>query len=312
MRGLRSKLFTIIDSREPFVWFVQLLACTVLASLIWLCGSFLELFGSGGAIRQEIFLNISLQAPFSAWTFVRMPSLLAHQDLILKISYGLSMLSCCLAFFRPTDWRCVCFLFITFAFIKATMLGAVYGLYEFVHIGLFYAALWSMTNAKTWVKRGIDSARLSRLIGFAFQIHLAVAYLYTGMSKVIGKQWQTGEALWRSMYRSDSTGTRLFDFTFLGNWPWVLMVSGWIVFTFELLYPLSLGRKLRGVIVSALIVMHLMIMLAFGLWLFGGAMIVLNLFYYAQGRRLDQQKDQDGSLLAALGLAAPKSAGELV
>ena len=48
--------------------------------------------------------------------------------------------------------------------------------------------------------------------------------------------------------------------------------------------------------------MHVGIMVVFGLWLFGATMIILNLFFYSQGRRLDSQRDADGSLLRAIGL----------
>ena len=302
MNGLRSKLFSIIDSREPFEWFVQLLSAVLLGCLLWLCRSFLELFGSGGAIRQEIFLDVSKEAPFSAWTLIRAFHLGAHQDLILKIAYVAAILSTCLAFLRPKDWRCVVALFVTFVFIKSTMMGAVYGMYEFIHIGLFYCMVWSLTTGR-WVARHLPSSEhTARLVGLAFQLHLAFAYSFSGFSKGMGRQWQTGEALWRSIYRSDSAGTRLFDFSFLFHWPIVLQISCLSVVAFEAMYPIALNRKFRGVMTSVLIMMHFGIMLVFGLWLFGATMIVLNLFFFAQGRRLDQRKDQDGGLLKAIGL----------
>ena len=302
MNGLRSKLFSIIDNREPFEWFVQLLACVLLGCLLWLCRSFLELFGSGGAIRQEIFLDISKDAPFSAWWLIRSFRLGEHQDLILKVSYAAAVISCCLAFLRPRDWRCVVALFVTFVFIKATMMGAVYGMYEFIHLGLVYCMLWSLTNAK-WVTRfGASQERLSRLVGLAFQIHFAMGYTYSGISKGIGKQWQTGEALWRSIYRSDSAGTRLFDFSFLYHWPLILQISCILVVVLESLYFLAFFRRIRPVVVGGLICMHVGIMFAFGLWLFGATMIVLNLFFDAQARRLALQIEQDGTLMKAVGL----------
>ena len=302
MNGLRSKLSSIIDSREPFEWFTQLLSAVLLGCLLWLCRSFLELFGSGGAIRQEIFFDVSKEAPFSAWTLIRTFHLGAHQDLILKIAYVAAIISTCLAFFRPRDWRCVFALFATFVFIKSTMMGAVYGMYEFIHIGLFYCMIWSLTTGR-WLARQLpEPDRSARLVGFAFQLHLASAYCFSGFSKGIGRQWQTGEALWRSIYRSDSAGTRIFDFSFLFHWPIVLQISCLLVVTFEALYPLALSRKFRGVMTGMLILMHFGIMLVFGLWLFGATMIILNLFFFAQGRRLDQRKDEDGSLLKAIGL----------
>ncbi len=305
MSGLRSKAFSIIDKREPFEWFVQALAVISLISLVWISRAFLDLFGSGGAIRQEIFLDISQEAPFSVWTLLRKFHLLQYQDLTLKIAYGAVMLGCVLAFFRPRDWRCLVFYFFAFVFIKQTMMGAVYGLYEFLHIGLLYSMLWSLTQAK-WVQaNGFDQARLARLVGLGFQIHLAIAYFYTGISKGIGKQWQTGEAMWRAMYRSDSTGTRLFDLTFLGHWPWLLQIMCFSVVVFETLYFLAFFRKCRLVVVVALIGMHIGIMLAFGLWLFGATMIIHNLFFYAHARWLEKQVEKDGSLLAAIGLRQP-------
>ena len=302
MNGLRSKLFSFIDNREPFEWFVQSLACVLLACLVWLCRSFLELFGAGGAIRQEIFLDISKDAPFSAWWLIRSFHLQNHQDTILKVSYAVAILSCCLAFLRPKDWRCVTLLFASFVFIKATMMGAVYGMYEFIHLGLFYCMIWSFTTAKWVIQRGEASERLARLVGLAFQIHLAMAYTFSGVSKGIGKQWQTGEALWRAIYRSDSAGTRIYEFGFLHHWPILLQIGCLSVVVFESLYFLGFFRRFRGVITGGLILMHVGIMIVFGLWLFGATMIILNLFFYAQGRRLDAQRDADGSLLRAIGL----------
>ena len=302
MNGLRSKLFSIIDKQEPFEWFVQLLSAVLLGCLLWLCRSFLELFGSSGAIRQEIFFDVSKEAPFSAWTVIRSFHLGAHQDLILKISYVAAIVSTCLAFFRPRSFWCVGALFATFVFIKSTMLGAVYGMYEFIHLGLFYCMLWSFFNIRWLADRVSSPDRIARLIGFAFQLHLSFAYSFSGFSKGIGKQWQTGEALWRSIYRSDSAGTRLFDFSFLYHWPILLQLGCLSVVVFEATYPLGFYRRFRGMVTSALILMHFGVMIVFGLWLFGATMIILNLFFYAQGRRLDQQKDQDGGLLKALGL----------
>jgi hypothetical protein len=187
------------------------------------------------------------------------------------------------------------------------MMGAVYGMYEFIHIGLFYCLIWSISNIR-WLstRTKLDVARLPRLVGFAFQIHLAMAYSVSGLSKGIGAQWQNGEALWRSIYRSDSTGTRLFDFSFLHQWPILLQIGCVAVVTLEFLYPLAFHRKFRSLIVGGIILMHLSIMLVFGLWLFGTTMIILNLFFFAQARRLDQSVDADGSLLKALGLVDPK------
>lgn len=192
--------------------------------------------------------------------------------------------------------------YVGFVFIKQTMLGAVYGLYEFLHIGALYGLIWSVTQAPWFEAKGWRPDRLSRLVGLAFQIHLAIAYFYTGISKGIGKQWQTGEAMWRAMYRSDSTGTRLFDFSFLGHWPWLLQVMCLSVVAFETLYFLAFFRKLRLVVVLALISMHLGIMFAFGLWLFGATMIMHNLFFYANARWLESQSEKDGSWLKAIGL----------
>jgi hypothetical protein len=182
------------------------------------------------------------------------------------------------------------------------MMGAVYGMYEFIHIGLFYCMIWSLTTSKLLSNALPSADRVSRLVGLGFHLHLAAAYTASGFAKGIGKQWQYGEALWRSIYRSDSTGTRIFDFSIVHQWPILLQVTCIAVFTFEALYWLTLFRRPRGLVVCVIILMHLGIMIALGLWLFGAAMIVLNMFVFAQGRRLDSQVDSDGSLLQAIGL----------
>jgi len=153
-----------------------------------------------------------------------------------------------------------------------------YGVDAFANVFLFYL-LWAPAGAALSLDRragrGSDRPReTSRLLLRVMQIHLCVAYLFSGVEKASGEQWRNGEAIWRSL---TTQGYGAFDFTWLAQYPWLAVLAGWSVLVVEIGYPVFIWpQRTRRLWIAAIVAMHAGIGIFMGLHVFATVMIVLT------------------------------------
>ena len=155
-----------------------------------------------------------------------------------------------------------------------------YGVDSFMTIGLFYLMLsplpdrWSLD----WRRRGKVQAKDPRLLGFfhrVLQVHLCIIYLTSGVAKCLGSGWWNGSNVWRALTRPP------FDILppeILVHGKLFFPLAGALICLLEVGYPfLVWSRRTRLPSLLAICLVHLMIGLAMGMYLFALVMIVLNL-----------------------------------
>ncbi|MCY1060765.1 HTTM domain-containing protein [Nannocystis sp. SCPEA4] len=153
-----------------------------------------------------------------------------------------------------------------------------YGADDWANIFLFYS-IWAPGNAFWSLDRRAGRARdvatdANRLAIRVMQIHLCIAYLFSGVEKASGEQWRNGTAIWRSLV---AQGYQLIDFSWLAQVPWLAMVSGWLVLVIEIGYAVFMWfPRTRRLWVAAVAAMHAGIGVFMGLHVFAAIMIVVT------------------------------------
>lgn len=170
-----------------------------------------------------------------------------------------------------------------------------YGVDAFANVYLFYL-LWAPAGAALSLDRRAGRAsnrprESSRLLLRVMQIHLCVAYLFSGVEKASGEQWRNGEAIWRSL---TTQGYGVFDFTWLADYPWLAVLAGWSVLIVEIGYPVFVWpQRTRRPWIAAVVAMHAGIGIFMGLHVFAAVMIVLTVSLFGVSAEPD-----DGALAA--------------
>jgi len=167
-----------------------------------------------------------------------------------------------------------------------------YGVDALTTTGLFYLMLSPLPDRFSldhlWCnKPTVDPERL----GFwrrVLQLHLCLIYLFSGLTKALGRGWWDGINLWRALIRPP------FDLVrpaLLVHFRYILPIASIAVVLLELGYPLFIWQpRLRQTWLIGVLLMHIAIGLAMGMYLFALVMIVLNLAAFApdvlwQGRQ---------------------------
>ena len=180
-----------------------------------------------------------------------------------------------------------------------------YGVDAFASVYLFYL-LWAPAGAALSLDRRAGRAsdrprESSRLLLRVMQVHLCVAYLFSGVEKASGEQWRDGEAIWRSL---TTQGYGAFDFTWLAQVPLLAVLAGWSVLVVEIGYPLFIWpRRTRRLWIAAVVAMHAGIGIFMGLHVFAAVMIVLTVSLFgvsaepdARDQSAQQSTPRAGSL----------------
>ncbi|MCX6129891.1 MAG: DCC1-like thiol-disulfide oxidoreductase family protein, partial [Proteobacteria bacterium] len=163
--------------------------------------------------------------------------------------------------------------------ITNTAFSTHYGFDIYAHIFLFYLMLvpcgdcWSLD---AW--RRIQPAppkATNRLALRVLQIHLCLSYLGSGLLKAQGEQWWNGELLWKSL---NLPIYYQFDMTWLGHWPILLVLGGWLTLALEIGYCVFIWpRSSRWPWIWGILALHLGIVVFLGLHFFGFLMCLLTL-----------------------------------
>ena len=170
--------------------------------------------------------------------------------------------------------------YLHFVFVKNAFLSS-YGMDYILTSALFYCVIlpvnrhFSLDSLLFKPNKMVYSFSL-RLI----QIHLCLIYFFAGVSKLLGVQWWTGEAIWRSLNRY---AFYTVDFGWLSNYPLLCQMLSLTVIFVESTYFIGIWfEKTRKIWLFVAICTHLNIMFLMKLYYFGWLLIVFNLaaFYF--------------------------------
>ncbi len=222
-----------------------------------------EQFGAWGVPQTTQIVQLT-----SHWGFSERTTLFA-----LAAVYLISLLSFLVGFMTRISAAILWMMHLIFARGHFTS----YGVDLFAHITLFYSifmpfgdtlsfdSLLKKTKAKSW------EARLSLRV---LQLHLCIAYMATGIEKVLGEQWRNGDAIWRSLMLPTY---QQFDCSLLAFFPHVAWLLGWGTLLIEIGYPFFIfPKRTRLLWVFAVVVLHTGIGVFLGLQLFGVLMALLT------------------------------------
>lgn len=286
-----------IGNTDFIVFFRILIGSLVLVHFLSILSDFDKLFASQAIIPADVS---SLLVPKHIITFPRIISFLESKGiseyfttLLFQISYITCSIFIVVGFL--TRFSAILLLFLQVSLVKGSSLFA-YGVDFFTSMSLFYIILfpsgrfYSVDNLI--FKRDqkfIDVKPFLRLL----QLHIAIAYFFSGFDKIIGYNWWNGEAIWKAINLPHSNQDFQINFDFLSQMPIIPLLMGWAIIIIELFYPLFMNiTKTRKIWLTLTILMHIGIAIIFNLYFFSCIMIIWNLsaFYFRIVTGNTQQK----------------------
>ncbi len=109
------------------------------------------------------------------------------------------------------------------------------------------------------------------------QLHMCIIYLFSGLGKLQGQSWWTGDAVWFTVATLEYQS---LDLTWLANWPRLINVLTHVTVFWELFYcALIWPRLTRPWVLLLAIAVHGGIAIAFGMPTFGLVMLIGNLAF---------------------------------
>lgn len=131
------------------------------------------------------------------------------------------------------------------------------------------------------LKRGgsteVPPAATANLAIRLIQVHMCLIYLFSGIGKLHGPQWVTGEATWLSFAMLEYQS---LDVTWLANWPKLLQFMTHLTVFWELTYcALVWPRLTRPWVLLVAVLVHGGVILCLGMPTFGLAMLIGNLAF---------------------------------
>jgi len=111
------------------------------------------------------------------------------------------------------------------------------------------------------------------------QLHLCVIYLFSGLAKMLGENWQAGSAVWWSLANLEYQS---IDMTWIAGWPVLVALATHFTVFWELFYCcLVWNRFSRPLVLWAAVAIHSGIALFMGMITFGLVMLIANVSFLA-------------------------------
>jgi hypothetical protein len=154
-----------------------------------------------------------------------------------------------------------------------------YGVDNLTTVSLFYLMISPLPDRMSldWQLRRRRTPD-PRIVGFSrrlVQIHLCLIYLFGGIAKLSGTGWWNGTNLWRALTLPPFN---FVDPQFLLRWKVLLPAAGLFICLLEIGYPFFIwSRRTRTIWLICICVMHGLIGLTMGMYLFALIMLILNL-----------------------------------
>ncbi len=118
-----------------------------------------------------------------------------------------------------------------------------------------------------------------------FQVHISMAYFFSGLDKALGFNWWNGESIWKAIHLPYSNRDLNIDFSWLAEHSYIVSLIGWSTIIIEMCYPFFIWYKpTQKIWLFLTISMHIGIALVLNLYYFSAIMIVWNItnFYFEQ------------------------------
>lgn len=206
-----------------------------------------------------------------------------YSEIIFRIIYSILCVFIISGFFSRIS--AFLLLFLQIGLIKSSYFYT-YGVDFFCSMSLFYILLFPSDDYYS-IRRKIfkkpykttDLTPFRRL----FQIQICFAYFMSGAEKLSGFNWRNGEAVWKAFHLPGFQNPFIDLVNYLGNYPAIFVIIGWVIIIIELFYPLFVNiKKTKKMWVFMTIMMHFGIALILNLYFFSAIMIVWNLtnFYF--------------------------------
>jgi hypothetical protein len=123
----------------------------------------------------------------------------------------------------------------------------------------------------------VPSSTFANLAIRMIQVHMCIIYLFSGIGKLQGESWVTGEASWMSFAMLEYQS---LDMTWLKKAPWLLEFMTHATVFWELSYcALVWPRLTRPWVLLMAVLVHAGIVLALGMPTFGLVMLIGNLAF---------------------------------
>jgi Vitamin K-dependent gamma-carboxylase len=169
----------------------------------------------------------------------------------------------------------------------------IYGADFFIGMSLFYIALLPSDNYFSVRNLYSKDVKVSKEDTYSikrmFQVHLSIAYFFSGFDKLLGVNWHNGESIWKAINLPYANSDYFFDFSWLAQHSYILVFLGWATIIIETCYPIFIWiNKTRRVWLFLIISFHVGIALVLNLYYFSAIMIVWNLsgFYFEEKKIL--------------------------
>jgi hypothetical protein len=157
----------------------------------------------------------------------------------------------------------------------------VYGADFFTSMSLFYLILFPADTSFSVINlfRKVDATKVNYMpIKRLFQIHISIAYFFSGLDKALGFNWHNGESIWKAINLPYANRDFSFDFSWMADYSFILIIVGWATIIIEMCYPLFVWiPKTRKLWMCLTISMHIGIALVLNLYYFSAIMIIWNL-----------------------------------
>lgn len=109
------------------------------------------------------------------------------------------------------------------------------------------------------------------------QVHLCIIYLFSGLAKLAGENWQAGTAVWWAVANLEYQSLNM---TWLSNWPVLVALMTHATVFWELFYCcLVWNRFTRPLVLWMAVFIHGGIAVAMGMITFGLVMLIANLSF---------------------------------
>lgn len=278
MGKLKSKLFIFFfDNSKTFFWisfFRVSIGIFILLHFISILSDFDALYSKTSIIPSDvsdIFIpEFIVTLPKIIFVFENIG---INGDIVIVIFKLLYAILCILLVigFKPRLFSFF-LLFLQIALIKSNVYYA-YGVDFFTSMSLLYLILIPSNFKYTFKSiKEVNISAYKRL----FQIHISIAYFFSGFDKIIGFNWWNGESIWKAINLPFANSN--FDFSYLANYSILLVTLGWLTILIEMFYPIFIWiEKTRKVWIALTISLHLGIAFVLNLYFFSAIMIIWNL-----------------------------------
>ncbi|PWN59120.1 HTTM domain-containing protein [Chryseobacterium viscerum] len=278
------------DNQTEFLSFFRIaIGLIILLQFIAVMPDFEKLFSSSSVIPQDI---MSVFTPDWLITFSKAVSFLQTLGIeegttimMTKVSFITLCIFVITGFYSRIS--ALLLLILQIALLKGSSFFA-YGADFFTSMSLFYLILFpsdshfSLRNFIFSKKPGnINITPVKRL----FQIHISIAYFFSGLDKALGFNWWNGESIWKAIHLPYSNRDLNIDFSWLIEHSYILSFIGWSTIIIEMCYPFFIWYKpTQKTWLFLTVSMHIGIALVLNLYYFSAIMIVWNItnFYFEQ------------------------------